>query len=195
MLRNQLVDVLADGCLQGLLILGSHFLQDGHEGGIIYHLMNACFLRVEAYIGSEVYHHVGKDLDLPALSVLSVSLGAPYEHVGNTGVLDPVAGSLGQGLPCLGKDLSGAAVHHILRQDLSVQAVAECKLLVEFISSYLGQIVASRIEEHAHNQAFCAFYGQRLARTYLLVKLQETFLVILCRILTQCRQDLRLLSE
>ena len=43
------------------------------------------------------------------------------------------------------------------------------KFFVEFITSHLGQIISSGVEEHGHDQALGALYSQRLAGTDLLI--------------------------
>ena len=78
---------------------------------------------------------------------------------------------------------------------MACDTVAKHQLLIKLISSDLRQIIAARIEEHAHNQTLSALYSKRLTRTNLLIQLQKTFLVGVYRILLDRRHNLRLLAE
>ena len=78
---------------------------------------------------------------------------------------------------------------------MSADTVSEVKLFVEFVTSNLCQVISSGVEEHAGDQALCALYCQRLARTDLLIEFEKTFLVVSGRILCQAGQNLGLLTE
>ena len=71
----------------------------------------------------------------------------------------------------------------------------EMKLLIKFITSDFGKVISSRIEEHCHNQALCALYCKRLARTDLLIQLKETFLIVCGGILCKAGKDLWLFTK
>ena len=47
------------------------------------------------------------------------------------------------------KYLAGRGIHHILSQRVSLEAVLKMKLFIEFISSDFGQVIATRVKEHA----------------------------------------------
>ena len=71
----------------------------------------------------------------------------------------------------------------------------EMKLLIKFITSDFGKVISSRIEEHCHDQALCALYCKRLARTDLLIQLKETFLIVCGSILGKAGKDLWLFTK
>ena len=136
---------------------------------------------------TQIYHHTGDNADI---ALLGLNHDKGYCRVLN--LICQLTGYLGA---CLSQDLSGLGIYHIFSQHMAGDTVAKHQLLIELIASYLRQIISSRIEEHAHDQALCAVHGQRLTRTNLLIQLQKTFLIALCGILGQSCQDLRLLTE
>ena len=71
----------------------------------------------------------------------------PYKR--NACVLDVSSKFLGNLGSLLRQNLSGGCINHILSQDMTYDTVLKVKLFIEFIATYLCQIVAARIEEHA----------------------------------------------
>ena len=78
---------------------------------------------------------------------------------------------------------------------MALDPVLKVKLLVEFISADLGQVVSSGVEEHAVEQALRAVNGQRLAGTDLPVELQQAVLIVVGGIFAEAGQELGLLAE
>src|SRR5699024_9806567 len=113
----------------------------------------------------EVYHHIRKDLDIPGL-VLSL-----YPQVRSSGILDRVRDLACDLCSFFGNNFTCQRADYILCEDLSCNAVPEHKLLIEFIASYLCQVITSRIKEHTIDQALRAVNGKRFARTDLFVQL------------------------
>ncbi|GFI11333.1 hypothetical protein IMSAGC007_03807 [Lachnospiraceae bacterium] len=135
----------------------------------------------------DIHHHAGNHTDIPLLAF--------NHHKGNRRILNLIRQFSGNLCACLRNNLSGQSIYCILCQNLSADSVAQHQFFVELIPAYFCQIVSSGVKEHAGDQALGALYGQGLSRTYLLVQLQKAFLVILCRVLAQGRQDLGLLAE
>ena len=71
----------------------------------------------------------------------------PYKR--NACVLDVSSKFLGNLGSLLRQNLSGGCINHILSQNVTYDTVLKVKLFIEFITTYLCQIVAARIEEHA----------------------------------------------
>ena len=74
-------------------------------------------------------------------------------------------------------------------------AVAEQELLIEFITADLGQVISSRIEEHAMDQALSRIHCQRFARTDLLIQFKKAFLIVRRRIFRERSHEFRLIAE
>ena len=67
------------------------------------------------------------------------------------------------------QDLTCCCIYNILGELVAYDTFVEMKLLIKFITSDFGKVISSRIEEHCHDQALCALYCKRLARTDLLI--------------------------
>ena len=160
MLGHQFAHVPADGSFQLCLIL-SEFRQDVLEHRIVYHLRDPCLFRFKVHITGQIHHHVGENL--------LVSLHALDPHKGDTCVLDLLRLFLVKDLSRLCQDLTRRHIHGVFCQSVACQAVLEGQFFIKFITAYLGQIISSRVKEHAVKQALGAVYGQGLARTYLLI--------------------------
>ena len=78
---------------------------------------------------------------------------------------------------------------------MAADTVAEHQFFIKLVSSYLRQVITSRVKEHAGDQAFRTINCQRLSRTDLLIQLQKSFLIVGCRILFKARHDLRLFAK
>ena len=53
--------------------------------------------------------------------------------------------------------------------ELSLRIDNSRKLLIKLVTSYLGKIISSWIEEHGIDETLCTVYRKRLTRSYLLV--------------------------
>ena len=71
----------------------------------------------------------------------------PYER--NACVLNLLCLLLIYNRSLLSQDLACGHVNHVLSQRVSGNTVLKVKLLIKFITSYLSQVISSRIEEHA----------------------------------------------
>ena len=130
---------------------------------VVHKLCHSYFLRIDIHDRSEIYHHIGKDLNIPLL----FRPADPYGR--NRSILERV-GKIPRNFcsrfcdhfPC-------NRALYILRQYLAADTVLQQKLFIKFISSYLCKIITPRIKEHAHDQALRAVHSQRLAWAYLLI--------------------------
>ena len=61
--------------------------------------------------------------------------------------------------PSLSQDLTRIRIYYILSKDMALDAVFEVKLLIKFISADFGQVITTRVKEHAVQQAFCTING------------------------------------
>ena len=137
---------------------------------------------------ADIHHHTGKDFDFPVFFSLN-------PHIRNSCILD-LAGQLSGHIGTLFcEDFTGKRIHNSLCKLMSDNTFVKVKLLIKFITSDLCQIIPSRIEEHGCNQAFRTLYRKRLARSDLLVKLQQTFLIVGRGILSEAGENLRLLTK
>ena len=98
---------------------------------IINFLCHAHFLRIHIYPAGDVNHQVGQDFDIALLSL------DPY--IRNCRVLDIICQFTGHSGSFFRQDLTGGCVYHILRKDLTFDAVAQCQFLIEFIRPTLAR--------------------------------------------------------
>ena len=161
-LRDQIVQVALDQDLQ-LVNVSRALLQKPFQNRVIYLLRHAHFLRVNVYDGLQVHHHIGKDLDI-AGAVLSV-----HPQVRSSGILDGIRDLAGDHRACLSDHLSRHRADHGLCQGLSLDTVLKHQLFIEFVTSYLGEVITPCVKKHAGDQAFRAVHRKRLARTDLLI--------------------------
>ena len=188
MLRNQLVNArlkfISD--VLGILIL----LKDLTENRIIYFFCDAeflCLFLADIDPLRDVDLHVGENLD--------IALRRLNPDIGNSGILDLICECAVYLLTCLRNDLARFLADHILREHMACDTVAECKLFIEFITAYLSQVIAARIEEHAVNQALRIFHSERLAGTDLLIEFKKAFLIVCGSVLGEAGKDLGLFAK
>ena len=74
-------------------------------------------------------------------------------------------------------------------------AARDVELLVVLVTADCGNVVAAHIEEHHVHQRGCRLNRGRLARTHLLVDLDEGFLGAVRRVLVEGREEQRVLAE
>ena len=160
-LRDQVVNVSADQSLKLLLAHILCFLEEIRENRIEYRFCNTDLCRIKGNVCTEIDHKVGKDF---LLSLLCLN-----PDIRDRSVLDRNGLLFCHHFSGLGKDFAGCGIYHILCQYLAGNTVFQVKLFIEFISSDLGKIISSRIEEHAVEQALRTVNRQRLARTDLFV--------------------------
>ena len=186
MLRNQLVYAPADSVRKRFRIRGI-LLQDRHQRRIVNQLRNAQFPGVAIHVMGQIHHHIGENLDLFFLG-LNI-------YIRNCAVLDGIR-QLGRHLRARSRqNLTRGGVHHVFRQLVAADPVAQHQLLVEFISADFRQIISSGVEEHGVDQALRAFHAQGLAGTDLLIQLQKTFLIVLSGIFGEAGLNLGLVAE
>ena len=109
----------------------------------------------------DIHHKAGKNLDLTLLAL--------DPHIGNSGVLDRISQLSGHIGSLFRENLACSGVHNSLRKLMADNSFIKMKFFVEFITSHLGQIISSGVEEHGHDQALGALYSQRLAGADLLI--------------------------
>ena len=187
-LGDQIMDISADRIFQ-LLDISCGLLQKAGQYRIVYQLCHAHFLGVDINHRPKVHHHIGEHFDITLL----IRTLDPYER--NRRVLDGIRQLSGHLGPGFRQHFAGQRTHHILRQYMACDPVAEHKLLIKFIPAHFGQVVPSGIKEHAGDQALRTVHCQRLARTDLLIQLQKTFLIIGGSVFFEACHDLRLFSE
>ncbi len=176
--------------LQLLLVLG--LVKDLPEDRIVDQLGDAeefLLIRGEGYPVVDVDHHRGEDLHFSVKSLDG------NENIRNRRILDLVGKLAGDLCACLGKDLAGARIDDILREDVIPDPVSQHELLVEFVAADLCEVISSRIKEHAVDKALRRIHCKRLARADLLVQFKKTVLIGVGRILREGGQQLRLLAE
>ena len=162
MLRYQIMNIPADSIFQ-FVNIAARLLKDPLKNRIIHLLCNPYFLRVNLYHSLQVYHHIGEHLNAALL------LRPVNPHIRNSRVLDLVCH-----FPCylfarLGNDFPCDRADHILGEYLSRDTILHGELLIKLISSYLRQVITSRIEKHTGDQALCAVHRKRFTRTDLLI--------------------------
>ena len=161
MLWNQISDVSLD-CLNAVLesIVFFHNLL---QYRIVYKLGNAKFLRIFDLRNPtcNINHHRRENLYVTSLCL--------YPYCRHCSILDLISQFSCNSSSCLCDHFTCRRIKYIFSENLSFDTVSKCKFLIKLITSYLGEIVSSRIEEHCCNQAFCTFNGKWLARTNLLV--------------------------
>ena len=156
------------------LFLDAEFLC-GHAAEVIREVVNE-------------YHAVAEYLDGSAVSGL-------YDNV-----VDAAAGNLGRLLAgqhgvSLSDDLAGHRVGDGLEQLVAGDAARDVELLVVLVAADGGNVVTAHIEEHHVHQRGCRLNRGRLARTHLLVDLDEGFLGAVRRVLIEGREEQRVLAE
>ncbi len=185
MLGNEVMGMKPDRLQQILVerILIHEFSQDG----IVNHLRDAETLRIALHPVGQVNHHAGEDLHIMAIRL--------NDYIGNSGVLDLVRQFLRDVGAGLGQDLTCTLIHHVLREGMSRDTVAQLKLLIIFITADSCQVITPRVKEHAGDERLRALHRNRLSRTDLLVQFLQAGLIIRSLVLCQSRGHLGLISE
>ena len=169
MLRNQLGNLSFDCFFQlfSVCVLSKKLLQ--HR--IIYRLFDSHLMEIEIYIFAQVNHTVGEHFDITFLTF--------YPDKRNAGILQFYCKIMIDLGICFCDDLTSRSIYYIFSQHLTAYTVLQMKLLIEFITANLCQIISLRIEEHTCDQRLCALYCQRLTRSDLFVQLKQTLLIAL----------------
>ena len=162
MLRNQFMYILLDRLGKSFRIFTELF-DNLCQYRIIYMLCDTQFFRIALYKACNVYHHIGKNLN-----VLFLCLDIYKRNCCILNGICQFSSNLRAG--CC-QNLSGQSIHNILCQDVMSDSVSECKLFVEFISANLCQIISSGVKEHGVDQAFRALNTQGLTGTNFFVQL------------------------
>ena len=190
MLRNQVVSRTGQRFHQRFTVVAAR-LQDLLQFRIEDHrLRQADLLRcliAEIDIFRDIHHHIGKDLDVPLLGL--------DHHGGNCRVLDLIRQFSRHLRTCLSQHFTGGHIDDILSQDMAGDPVAEHQLLIEFVASDPGEVIASGIKEHACHQALGALHCERLAGTDLFIQLKKTCLVAVRHVFLQGGLDLGFVAE
>ena len=146
-LRDQLVNVALDLLLELLLV--GELIEQSLKLGIVNSLVDAQLRKnligaLERNMCSNIYHSVGENLDVALLG-----LNGNGE---NTRILDLVSQLVVNPAACRRNDLTGIGIDHVLGKNEAYDTVMHVELLVELVTSDLGQIVTSRVKEHAVEQ-------------------------------------------
>ncbi len=191
-LRDKLILMRDDGTLQCLCIavgILQQILQD-LCGDL---LVDAAFRCIEigndrCAVGRDVDHAAAEHLDLALdefddllmlfvlmrLAHLSLDIGLI-----NAGLLDFICKLLRDLHAGIGDQLAGHEAEHRTGENLSDQTGADAELLVVLISSEAAEIIALRIEEQHIDELLCAVDRCGIARTELLVDLQQRIVDVL----------------
>ena len=124
---------------------------------------------VDIHMRPDIDHEVGQDLHIAGLCL------NPNE--GNAGILDSIRQLLVNPSARRSQDLTGRLIHHIFRQNLLIDPLAQGQLLIKLVAANLGQIIASGIKEHPADQTLRRLDRQRLTGADFLVELQKAALV------------------
>ena len=116
MLRNQFVYILVDRFRQHLRIVAV-LLQDLLQHGIINQLRDAQFPGIAVHEVSDVYHHIGENLHILLFRL------DPYKR--NRSILNGVSHLRGNLLARFGQHFTRGHIHHVLRQNVVSDPVAE----------------------------------------------------------------------
>ena len=101
----------------------------------------------------------------------------------------------GEDLTGIRQHLAGHRVSDCIYQLVAGDAACDVQLLVVLVAADCGNVVAAHIEEHGIHQRGSRLHRGRLARTHLLVDLDEGFLGGVRRVLVEGCNDQRILTE
>ena len=74
-------------------------------------------------------------------------------------------------------------------------SLVEIEFLIICITSNLCEVVTSGIKEHGVHEVLCVFYAERLAGAKSCIEFSEAFLIVLGRVLSNCGNDLGIVTE
>ena len=161
-LRNEDIDILADGVLQSFALILLHELAQDDAAHLF---LDAYLGRIEIDIGAEIDHAVGEHADVLALDV--------EDDADDACVVDELGLVAGQHLALVGDDLAGARIDDRHCQRKACDTREEGELLIELIAADVGDIVAAAVKEQAVEQGLGGLHGGRIARTQLAVYLDQ----------------------
>ena len=189
-LRNQIEVTLLHGLLQLVALYAGvdDLLEDG-EANLLLKTQILCGCAAEV-LGEivYVYHAVAEHLNGSALGRLDHN--AVYAAGSHHGCL-----LAGENLAVLCQNLAGHRVSDCIYQLVAGDAACDVQLLVVLVAADCGNVVAAHIEEHGVHQRGSRLNRGRLARTHLLVDLDEGFLGGVRRVLVESCNDQRILTE
>ncbi len=116
MLRNQFMYILLDRLRKHLRIV-TVLLQNLLKDRIINQLCNAKLPGIAVHKVSDVYHHIGKNLDVLLLCL--------DPDKGNCRILNGVSHLKGDFIARLGQKFSSGSIHHIFCQNVPSDSVSE----------------------------------------------------------------------
>ena len=163
MFWDQIVDVSLDRRFQ-LFHVSFCLLKQSLQNRIVYLFCHTDLSRVDIYNCLQIYHHIGKDLDIAGL-VLSL-----YPDIRNCRILDLVCQFSCDRCSLFGNHFARHTTDHIFCQHTTFDTVFQSQFFIEFVTSYFCKIITSCIKEHTCDQTFRAVHCQRLARTDLFVQ-------------------------
>ena len=189
-LRNQIEVTLLHGLLQLVALYAGvdDLLEDG-EANLLLETQILCGCAAEV-LGEivYVYHAIAEYLNGSAFSRLDHN--AVYAAGSHHGCL-----LAGENLAVLCQNLAGHRVSDCIYQLVAGDAACDVQLLVVLVAADCGNVVAAHIEEHGIHQRGSRLHRGRLARTHLLVDLDEGFLGGMRRVLVEGCNDQRILTE
>ena len=183
-LRNQLVPTLLDRLLPAVGGNGIEHLKQDAAADLF---LNAVLRGVEIDEALHVHHEVREKLAALAADGNDRLADAAGGQLLGFGSVEHLAGH--------GKDLSGARVGDRLGKLLTAQAAPQVELLVEFIASDLGYIVAAGVKEQTVQISLGILNRGRLTRAQAAINLQQAVLAGLAGVLFQRRHDALVLAE
>ena len=159
--RDQVMNIPGNRCdsvFQSII-----FFQNLFKNRIVNKLCNTQFSGILDFRQerTDIHHHIGKNFDLTFFSL------NPY--VGNSRILNSVCQLSCNSSTLFCYNLPCRSIHHIFSQLMTYDTFVKMKLLIKLITSNLGKVISSRIEEHCHDKAFGTFYSQWLTRTNFLI--------------------------
>ena len=189
-LRNQIEVTLLHDLLQLVALYArvDDLLEDG-EANLLLETQILCGCAAEV-LGEivYVYHAVAEYLNGSALSRLDHNaVDTAGSHHGCL--------LAGEDLTGIRQHLAGHRVSDCIYQLVAGDAACDVQLLVVLVAADCGNVVAAHIEEHGVHQRGSRLHRGRLARTHLLVDLDEGFLGGVRRVLVEGCNDQRILTE
>ena len=164
-LRDEDVDVVADGVLELLAFELLHELAQDDEADLLVH---ADLGGVEIDEVAHIDHAVREHAHVPAVGV--------QQHVRDAAGVEILRALTGEDLARLGNELARHGVGHGGGQLVAYEAPGQAELLIEFIAAHSEEVIAPPVEEQTVQQGLGALDRRGVARAQLAVYLQQRVL-------------------